>query len=85
MENWESCINQCNEALKIDPTNSKALFRRATALEQKKDYAAASQDLQIAAKSAPADKGIKLAEERVKRAIAKEKAKEKKMWGKAFA
>lgn len=42
-------------------------------------------DLKTAAKNAPEDKAVLKSSERVKRAIQKEKDKEKKMWGKAFS
>jgi len=34
LEKWAQAVETCTDALKIDAANSKALFRRATALEQ---------------------------------------------------
>ena len=61
------------------------MFRRATAHEKKKDWEKALADLKLAAEANPEDKAIPQAEDRVKRQIQKEKAKDKKVWGKAFS
>ena len=62
----------------------KALFRRATALEQKGDYEGAKADLKRAEKLAPDDKMVPKLMARVDAQIKRQLAKEKKMWGKAF-
>ena len=61
------------------------MFRRATAYEAKKDWDKALSDLKAAQVVAPEDAAIQKSEERIKKQIAKEKEKEKKMWGKAFS
>ena len=38
LENWEQVLRNCNEALALEPENPKALFRRSTVHEQKKDW-----------------------------------------------
>lgn len=50
--------NNCALALKIEPTSGKALYRRAYALVNKKDYDAAKADLLSAQKSSPGDKAV---------------------------
>jgi tetratricopeptide (TPR) repeat protein len=79
-------IKYTGEALAISPTSAKALFRRAAAYEAKKEFELALDDLKAAASHTPTeDKAITKAVDRVKKAIQKEKDKEKKMWGKAFS
>lgn len=85
LENWDNVIRNCNDALAIENGNAKALFRRASAFEAKKDWDKALVDLKAAATAAPEDAAIQKNEDRVKKQILKEKEKEKKMWGKAFA
>jgi len=85
LENFDNVIRNCDEALSIEPNNAKALFRRATAYETKKDWDRALDDLKKAAVSNPEDKAIPKAEERIKKMVAKEKAKDKKIWGNAFS
>lgn len=85
LENWEQAIRYASDVLKIDANNSKALFRRAAAYEAKKELEKAMADLKRSDELSGGDALIKKATERVKRQIQKEKEKEKKMWGKAFA
>jgi tetratricopeptide (TPR) repeat protein len=86
MENYDMALRNCNDALEIDPKSVKALFRRSAAYEAKKDLDNALADIkQCQQLSEVEDKLISKASERVKKEIAKQKDKEKKMWGKAFA
>merc|ERR1711871_277248 len=85
LENYDNVIRNCDEALSLEPKNAKALFRRAFAYETKKDWNKALDDLKNAAESNPDDMAIPKAEERIKRMVAKEKAKDKKIWGNAFS
>ena len=85
LENFDNVIRNCDEALSLEDNNAKALFRRAAAYESKKDWDKALQDLKNAALSNPDDKAIPKAEERIKKMVAKEKAKDKKIWGNAFS
>jgi tetratricopeptide (TPR) repeat protein len=79
-------IKYTGEALLISPTSAKALFRRAAAYEAKKEFEKALEDLKVAASHTPTeDKAITKSIDRIKKAIQKEKDKEKKMWGKAFS
>ncbi len=48
LEAWTRVIDNCEKALLIDLSNSKALFRRATALYMKKEYKLALSDLRRA-------------------------------------
>ena len=80
----DQAIRACDEALAIDADSTKALFRRATAREQKGQYDEAKADLQRAAELAPDDKAVPKLLTRVDAQIARQKAKEKKMYGKMF-
>ena len=84
LENWDNTLRNVEEALKIDSSNSKALFRRSVAWEAKKEYDKALEDLKRAQAVYPDDTMIQKATERILKLISKEKAKEKKMWGRAF-
>ena len=80
----DQAIRSCTDALALDGENVKALYRRATALEQKKDYEAAKADLAAAAKIAPDDKAVPKLQQRVEAQIKRQLDKEKKMYGKMF-
>ncbi|KAJ7326853.1 hypothetical protein JRQ81_016612 [Phrynocephalus forsythii] len=57
LSEWEGAIENCTEALALDPENTKALYRRAQAWEASKDYDQALADLHKAQGIAPQDKG----------------------------
>jgi len=80
----DQAIRACDDALKIDGESVKALFRRATAKEQKGQYDEAKADLKQCEKLAPDDKAVPKLMQRVEAQIARQKAKEKKMYGKMF-
>jgi len=80
----DQAIRSCTDALALDGENVKALYRRATALEQKKDYEAAKADLAAAAQIAPDDKAVPKLQQRVEAQIKRQLDKEKKMYGKMF-
>jgi len=86
LENWELVIRNCEEALKLEPNNVKALYRRSVYYEHKKDWDKALQDIKQCQKLCDTeDKLVTKAAERISKEINKEKSKEKKMWTKAFA
>ena len=80
----DQAIRSCNEALDIDADCVKALFRRATAREAKGQYDEAKGDLKRAAELAPEDTAVPKLLKRVDAQIERQKAKEKKMYGKMF-
>ncbi|XP_073748524.1 peptidyl-prolyl cis-trans isomerase D isoform X3 [Callorhinus ursinus] len=57
MSNWQGAIDSCLEALEIDPSNTKALYRRAQGWQGLKEYDQALADLKKAQEIAPEDKG----------------------------
>ena len=84
LQNNDRVLRNCNDAIALDATNAKALFRRATAYQNMKEWEKALADLKIAKESSPDDMAIPKAEAACKTAIQKEKDNDKKMWGKAF-
>lgn len=53
--NDSDCIKDCNDVLKLDPKNSKALLRRATALEHKEKFSLALADYRSVLEIYPAN------------------------------
>lgn len=84
LENWEQVIRNCDDAIAIDPNSAKGLFRRGSAHENRKDWDKALSDFKKAEALAPEDKLVAKAIDRIKKAIQREKDKEKKMWGGVF-
>jgi len=82
---YEQAIRSCGEALELDGECVKAYYRRAMALEGKKDFESAKKDLERAGQLAPDDKAVKKLLDRVEAQIKRQEAKEKKMWSKAFS
>ena len=80
----DQAIRACDDALRLDGQSVKALYRRATAREQKGLYDEAKADLIAAAAIDPEDKAVPRLLTRVDAQIARQKAKEKKMYGKMF-
>uniref|UniRef100_A0A8D0B451 Peptidyl-prolyl cis-trans isomerase D n=1 Tax=Salvator merianae TaxID=96440 RepID=A0A8D0B451_SALMN len=85
LSKWQDAIENCTEALAIDSTNTKALYRRAQAWEATKDFDQALADLQKAQIIAPQDKAILMEVQKVKQKIKNEKEKEKAAYAKMFA
>ena len=55
MENYQRCIEECNEALQLQPDAVKALYRRAQAYKATKDLASAYKDLAFLLKLQPSN------------------------------
>ncbi|KAF0689509.1 Aste57867_19066 [Aphanomyces stellatus] len=47
MESWQKAVVNCKDALDIDPSNTKALYRRALGYEKLKDFEAAFNDITV--------------------------------------
>ncbi|XP_072945282.1 peptidyl-prolyl cis-trans isomerase D [Epargyreus clarus] len=58
LEKWRPCIDTCNEVLEVDPTNEKALYRRAQAHFALKNYDGALVDLKHANRVSPNNRAI---------------------------
>uniref|UniRef100_A0A2K6G415 peptidylprolyl isomerase n=1 Tax=Propithecus coquereli TaxID=379532 RepID=A0A2K6G415_PROCO len=72
-------------ALEIDPSNTKALYRRAQGWQGLKEYDQALADLKKAQEIAPEDKAIQAELLKVKQKIKAQKDKEKAVYAKMFA
>ncbi|XP_043113195.1 peptidyl-prolyl cis-trans isomerase D [Puntigrus tetrazona] len=82
---WQEAIESCDEALELNQTNTKALFRRAQAWQGLKEFSKAMIDLKKAQEIAPDDKAIGNEMLKVKQQVKEEKEKEKKIYAKMFA
>ncbi|XP_072899106.1 peptidyl-prolyl cis-trans isomerase D [Hemitrygon akajei] len=85
ISDWDGAIESCDEALTINQSNTKALYRRAQAWQAKKDYDQALGDLKKAQEITPEDKAINNEILRVKQKKKEEKEKEKAAYAKMFA
>ena len=59
MSDWQGAVDSCLEALEIDPSNTKALYRRAQGWQGLKEYDQALADLKKAQEIAPERKNLK--------------------------
>ncbi|KAH0505139.1 Peptidyl-prolyl cis-trans isomerase D [Microtus ochrogaster] len=73
------------DALEMDPSNTKALYRKAQGWQGLKEYDQALADLKKAQEIAPGDKAIQAELLKVKQMIKAEKDKEKAVYAKMFA
>jgi len=76
--------DNCRYALEIDPKSSKALFRRATAYYEEKDFEKAEVDLTAAMEIEPVDSAVSKLLKLTQKALTKRAAKEKATYGKMF-
>ena len=86
IDNMDQVLKCANDALALDGTSAKALFRRAMVLEKRKKFDEAKKDLELALQQpgAAEDKAIATLMKRVDIQIKREKDKEKKMASKMF-
>lgn len=77
-------LASAEDALRIEGTNAKGLYRRALALEALKDYREALEALRAGAAAAPEDTAIAKALARVQAKMTAETDKEKRMYSKMF-
>lgn len=74
----------CNAAIKLDPHNSKAFYRRGLANLEMKNYEMALEDLKTAYKIVPGNKAILKEFERAKKYLLDYRATEKEHYKKMF-
>ncbi|KAK6168345.1 hypothetical protein SNE40_020899 [Patella caerulea] len=85
LKKYDEVNENCIEALEIDATNAKALFRRAQACSAAQNWDEAIIHLNAALKSEPNDAGIKKEIHRVHAEKKAYKDNQKKMYSKMFA
>jgi len=84
LKKFIKAIDNCRYALEIDPDNAKALFRRASAYTEEKDYDKAMVDLEKANSLPNVDPAVVKLTKIVEKQLAKRAAKEKATYGKMF-
>lgn len=84
LKDYEDCLEKCEEALDINQSCAKALFRRGQAYRGMKDWDKALADLKKAFEFEPEDKAIKREITLVQKDIAEYKKKEKAMYARMF-
>jgi len=81
----KGALNDLTEVLVLDDVNTKALYRRAQAYIQMKDYEEANDDLQAALKINPNDKAVQREMTNVKNLVAQKKKRDKEIYSKLFS
>lgn len=82
---YDVAIEFCNKVLKMDGKNLKALYRRAAANTNKKEFLAALNDLNDASVHHPQEASVRTEKARVQKLQAQEKQKEKDMYRKMMS
>merc|ERR1712217_37981 len=81
---YKKATAAADEALKVDPENVKAKFRKATALEKLGNLDEASKEVKAALKLDPENADLVKFKERLDKLHSAQNAKAKKMYGKMF-
>jgi peptidyl-prolyl isomerase D len=84
LHDYEDVRFSCNAAIKIDPNNIKAYYRRGLANLELKNYEAALDDLKMALKLSPNNKAVISEFERAKKFLLSYRAAEKTHYKKMF-
>ena len=84
LEKLDNAMQSCDDALKLDSKNTKALYRRASVFYQKRKFDDAMRDLVMAEKESPGNKDVKKLRGLVDQQLIKQKNKEKAMAQKMF-
>jgi len=88
LKNFSECIKHCDMTLSMDPSNSKAYFRKATALQEKKEFREAMDVLKQGVSQGPDETNLKILNQEMakcKQRYEQEKQKEKNKFAKMFA
>jgi len=81
---WESAIRAASEALKLEPDNLKARFRRGVACSHVGQHAEAKADLTAVARADATNREARRLLEGVNTALKQQRSSERAMFGKAF-
>jgi len=88
LKNFSECIKHCDLTLGMDPSNSKAYFRKASALQEKKEFREAIEVLKQGVSQGPDEANLKILNQEMAKCKQKheqEKQKEKNKFAKMFA
>merc|ERR1719421_2371271 len=85
LQNNDQALKSAGEALALEPSHPKALYRRAALYEKTSKFDEAKADLKLVLKANEADKAALALMKRVDAQLARQKAKAKKMAAKMFA
>lgn len=78
-------VEDLTQVLVLDDVNTKALYRRAQAYIQMKDYEEANDDLKAALKISPDDRAVQKELQNVKQLVAAKKKRDKEVYSKLFS
>jgi tetratricopeptide (TPR) repeat protein len=84
LDKHDNALQSCNEALALDSTNAKALFRRASVYHHQRKFDLAIKDLEAAEVLSPGDKAVNKLKRLVDHEMLKQKKKEQAMAKKMF-
>lgn len=84
LQDFDDVRFSCNAAIKLDPNNIKAFYRRGIANIELKNYESALEDLKTALAKSPGNKVIIKEFEKAKRLLMAYRAKEKTQYKKMF-
>eukprot|EP00735_Rhodelphis_limneticus_P006156 TRINITY_DN18525_c0_g1::TRINITY_DN18525_c0_g1_i1::g.2772::m.2772 TRINITY_DN18525_c0_g1::TRINITY_DN18525_c0_g1_i1::g.2772 ORF type:complete len:735 (+),score=253.18,sp/Q96VB9/HSP7F_CANAL/30.96/7e-43,HSP70/PF00012.15/4.7e-61,HSP70/PF00012.15/0.0016,HSP70/PF00012.15/1.4e+03,TPR_11/PF13414.1/3.1e-08,TPR_11/PF13414.1/0.038,TPR_1/PF00515.23/3.7e+03,TPR_1/PF00515.23/1.6e+03,TPR_1/PF00515.23/2.6e-05,TPR_1/PF00515.23/6.2e+02,TPR_9/PF13371.1/1.9e+03,TPR_9/PF13371.1/1.3e+03,TPR_9/PF13371.1/0.00022,TPR_2/PF len=85
LEKWQKVIANCDSALQLDKTSTKALYRRALARDNLNDSFGAWADLKVALESSPNDPALKALATKVQADVKRLQDQEKATYAKMFA
>lgn len=85
LQKYDDAITQCNKALEKDKSNTKAIFRRASAYAAKNDFDLAEKDFARAVELDPTNKEIQTERAKNKKKIKDQEQQEKKFYSSIFS
>jgi len=88
LKNYSECIKQCDLTLSLDPKNSKAYFRKASAYQEKSEFREALDVLKQGVGQDPDESNLKILNQEMakcKQRYEQQKQKEKNKFAKMFA
>jgi len=87
LKNFSECIKQCDLTLSLDPKNSKAYFRKASALQEKREFREAIAVLKKGVAQDPDEANLKILNQEMAKCMKRheeEKRKEQNKYAKLF-
>src|SRR3989338_5304264 len=84
LDRFAQALENCNDALRLEPGNVKALFRRSQCHIKLKDFAAAVADLKLALDSEPSNRDLANQLAAAQKLVKLQKDQQRKMYAKMF-